>query len=362
LASLLLLEPAVGQEEVADYSFNQDPAIQYLDAIDNIEAEYGPYAMELLDLYQGLGQTLLKNGEFEQARDAFQRSVLMVRVNSGPNSPEQTNNLYKLADIATLLGELKAADKILHNIYFINSNYYGEESPELLPVLERMYQWYMVTRPPGSLALDYDDYDRIIEMTEEMARISEAAKGRNHPDTALAFRCQAEAQFQMARHLTGTGMSLPPASYSILTTGNPTPLSLESDPVYDHYRDGLRAFNNYLESILADESTTPLEHAEALADLKPVHFIINPLPDFLENAMTDLKEMSLDISITVTNFGDVHSIKVLKAPESLSKNDLKEIKMQMREIPFRPAMKEGEVVTTKDYIWHYAVEPQGMAS
>jgi len=403
LACLIWLEPVVGQEEIADYDFHTNPANQYLDAIDNIEAEYGPYAMELMDLYQGLGQTLLKNGEFEQARDAFQRGVLVVRVNSGPNSPEQTNNLYRLADIATVLGELKAADEVLHNIYFIQTNYHGEDSPEMLPVLERMYQWYLVTRPPGSLALEYEDYDRMIEMTEEMVSISEAAKGKNHPDTAVAYRCHSEAQFQMVRHLTGSGMPLTPESYSILTTGNSTPLSIESDSVYKHYRKGLKAFDSYLESILAEESTTPLEHAEALADLgdwyllfdkprrsrglyeeghqiltqseqfaeladsymsqpKPVHFIINPLPDFLENAMTELREMSLDISITVTNFGNVHSIEVLKAPEGMSKHDLKEIKMQLRAIPFRPAMKEGEVVTTKDFIWHYAIEPQGSVS
>ena len=403
LASLLLLDPALGQEEGTDYEFHYNPANQYLDAIDNIEAEYGPYAMELMDLYQGLGQTFVKNGEFEQARDAFQRGVLVVRVNSGPNSPEQTNNLYRLADIATLLGELNAADEVLHNIYFIHSNYHGEDSPEMLPVLERMYQWYMVTRPPGSLALEYEDYDRMIEMTEEMVRISEAAKGRNHPDTAVAYRCHSEAQFQMVRHLTGSGMPLIPESYSILMTGNSSLLTLESDSVYKHFRKGLKAFNNYLESILVHESATPLEHAEALADLgdwyllfdkpgksrglyeqgyqiltqseqyspladsymshpKPVHFIINPLPDFLENAMTELQEMSLDISITVTNFGSVHSIEVLKAPEGTSKHDLKKIKMQLRAIPFRPAMKEGEVVSTKDFIWHYAIEPQGSAS
>ena len=403
LAGLLLLDPVVGQEEGTDYDFHYDPANQYLDAIDNIEAEYGPYAMELTDLYQGLGQTLLKNGDFEQARDAFHRGVLVVRVNSGPNSPEQTNNLYRLADIATLLGELKAADEVLHNIYFINSNYHGEDSPEMLPVLERMYQWYMVTRSPGSLALRYNDYDRMIEMTEEMARISELANGRNHPDTAVAYRCHSEAQFQMVRHLTGSGMILTPESYSILTTGSSSHLTFTSESVYEHYKDGLKAFNIYLESILANESTTPLEHAEALADLgdwyllfdkprrsralyeqgyqilmqseqyaelaesymshpKPAHFVINPLPDFLESALTELHEMSLDISITVTNFGDVHSIEVLKAPESMSKADLRKIKMQVRATPFRPAMKEGEVVTTKDFIWHYAIEPQGSAS
>ena len=50
----------------------------------------------------------------------------------------------------------------------------------------------------------------MIKLTEEMARVSEAAMGRNHPDTAVAYRRLAEAQFQMVRHLTGVGMTLTP--------------------------------------------------------------------------------------------------------------------------------------------------------
>ena len=149
LAGLFFLDHALGQEEEAVYVSPSEPANEYLDAIDRIEAEYGPYATELSDLYLGLGQTLMNSGDYEQARDAFHRGVMVVRVNSGPNSPEQTNHLYMLANIEILLGELKAADEVLHNIYFINSNYYGEDSPEMLPVLERIYQWYLVTRPPG---------------------------------------------------------------------------------------------------------------------------------------------------------------------------------------------------------------------
>ena len=418
LAGFLLLNPALAQEapgpelpgpdvaeqiEGADYEFSHNPANEYLDAIENVEADYGPYATELTDLYLGLGQALLENGDFEQAREAFHRSVLVVRVNSGPNSPEQTNHLYRLANIATTLGESRAANAVLQNIYFVNSSYYGEDSPEMLPVLERMYQWYLVARPPGSLSLRYDDYDRVLEITEEMVRISELERGINHPETAVAYRCYAEAQFQMVRHQTGSGMKLTPESYSILTTGNAIPLTLDSDAVYKHYKKGLRAFDSYLESILAKESTTPLEHAEALADLgdwfllfdkparsrklyeqgyqilreseqyadmadsymsqpKPAHFIINPLPDLLENAMMEFRGMSLDISITVTSFGNVHSIEVLEAPEGITKNDLRDIKMQMRAIPFRPAMKEGEVVTTKDFIWHYSIDPGENAS
>jgi tetratricopeptide (TPR) repeat protein len=403
LAGLFFLDPVLGQEESVGYVSPSEPANEYLDALDRIEAEYGPYATELSDLYLGLGQTLMSSGDYEQARDAFHRGVLVVRVNSGPNSPEQTEHLFLLANIETLLGEMKTADEVLHNIYFINSNYYGEDSPELLPVLERMYQWYLVTRPPGSKGLEYSDYERSIELTEEMARVNEAVKGPNHPDSAVAYKRLGEAEFQMVRHLTGLGMAWTPEQYVLMTSGSLVPQDLGSESVVKHYTAGWRAFRKYLESMMANKSTTPLEYAEALADLgdwflvfekprksrelyqqgyqilaqsenyakmadsymshpKPMHFIFNHQPVLPEDAPMELQEMSLQISMTVTTLGDVRYVEVLNAPEDISEDYVKAIKRQVGETPFRPAMKEGEVVTTKDFIWQYAVAPQGRTS
>jgi tetratricopeptide (TPR) repeat protein len=403
LAGLLFLDHAVGQEEGTAYVSPGEPANEYLDAVDRIESEYGPYATELSDLYLGLGQTLINSGDYEQARDAFHRGVMVVRVNSGPNSPEQTNHLYMLANIETLLGELKAAYEVLHNIHFINSNYYGDDSPEMLPVLERIYQWCLVTRPSDPEDSKYADYERIIELTEEMVRVSEAAMGRNHPDTAVANRRLADAEFQMVRHLTGVGMTLTPKNYVAATGGSLAPMGLGSESVTEHYNDGRKAFRKYLELMLAIKSTTPLEYAEALADLgdwylvfekprksreiyetgyqilarsekyaeladsymsqpKPMHFVTYPQPDLFEDTPTELQEMSLDLSMTVTSSGQVRKVEVLNAPEGMSKGALRAIERQLMGTPFRPAMKEGEVVTTRDFIWHYAIAPQGRAS
>ena len=410
LAALFFLDPALGQEEVVGaedvseegvgYVSPSNPANVYLDALDRIEAEYGPYATELSDLYLGLGQTLVNSGDYEQARDAFHRGVMVVRVNSGPNSPEQTDHLYVLANIEILLGELKSADKVLHNIYFINSSYYGEDAPEMLPVLERMYKWYSLTRPPpGSEDSKYVDYDRAIELTKEMARVSEAVKGSHDPDTAVAYQRLGEAQFQMVRHLTGLGVTLAPDRYVFSTSGSLHPQTLGTDPAHKHYRFGRKAFSKYLESMAASESTTPLEYAEALASLgdwylvfekrrksqefyqrgyqtlaqseeyakladsfmshpKPMHFIVNLQPDFLEDVPVLLQELSFDISMTVTVLGQARYVEILSAPEGMSENDIRAIRRLVAETPFRPAMKEGEVVTTKEFIWNYTIVPE----
>jgi tetratricopeptide (TPR) repeat protein len=390
LAGLLFLGPAVGEETGAGahYVSPREPVNDYRDAIDRIEADSGPYATELSDLYLGLGQSLLDHGEYEQARDAFHRGVMVMRVNSGPNSPEQTNHLYLIANIETILGEPESADDVLQNIYFINSNYYGEANPEMLPVLERMYEWYVVARQLGSDDADYSDYERAIDLSKEMAEISEASNGMGHPTTAVAYRRLGEAQFQTVRYLTKE------ETYVTITGGT---LGQEAS-VTGHYDAAAKAFRKHLDALVATESTTPLEYAEALADVgdwylalgrtrrarnfyedayqvlmqseghaelansylgqpKPVHFLY-PQPAFLEDAPAELEELSLDISITVTSFGNVLNAEVLHPPEGIPPNRLEEIKKAVRETPFRPAMKAGEVVTTKDFVWRYVIAPQ----
>lgn len=403
LTSLLFFQTAWGREGSTAYVPPHEPANDYLDAIDNIEAEYGPYATELSDMYLGLGQALIDSGDYEQARDAFHRGVLVVRVNSGPNSPEQTNHLYLLANLETLLGESDTADEVLHNIYFINSSAYGKDNPEMLPVLERMYLWYLATRPLDLQDSEYADYQRITELTEELARVSELAKGINHPDTAIAYRRLAEAQFELVRFLLNHGMILNSDNYMAVSSGTLFPKDFMNVSIAEHYRAGRKAFMTYLESMAANDSTSPLEYAEALADLgdwflvfdysrksrefyelgyqilvqneatakladsymsdpKPMYFFVDPQPFFLEEVPPDLQQLNLDISMNVTVLGEARNVKVLNAPEGLSKDDIKEIKRRVMAIPFRPAMKEGEVVTTRDFVWKYVIAPIVAAS
>ncbi|NNJ66240.1 MAG: tetratricopeptide repeat protein [Xanthomonadales bacterium] len=399
------LSPDYGltEEQVAAYQPPHDPADDYFDAIDRIEGDLGPYATELSDLYLGLGQALIKNGDFEQARDAFHRGVMVERVNSGPNSPEQTNHLFQLANIELLLGEWDEADEILQNIYFVNTNYYGDTSAEVLPVLDRIYTWYMLTRPPGSPELDYYNYERIIEITEEAARVSEAVNGKGHHDTALAYRRAGDSQFQMVRHLTGAAMMMPPEMYVATTSGGISPLGFGAETVVKHYNSGRKAYLHFLESLATTESTTPLEYAEALADLgdwfmvfekprksrslyeqgykilvendvdpaviesymsrpQPMHFIYHRLPDLIGESPEGFSEINLEFSLTVTSYGQVRNVELLNAPDGLEEDALQEITKQVQLTPFRPALKQGEVVTTREFIWRYQIVPDWAAS
>jgi hypothetical protein len=172
--------------------------------------------------------------------------------------------------------------------------------------------------------------------------------------------------------------------------------------VGEHYDTGRKVFKKHFESMLADKSSTPLQYAEALANMgdwylvfekartsrklyeqayevlaksddyaelaenymarpRPVHFFA-PRPSLLEDVPVDLQELSVDVSMTVTSYGDVRYVEVLNPPEGLTDNHLGQIKRDVRRTPFRPALKAGEVVTTKEFIWQYAITAQEQAS
>lgn len=408
LAWVLIAHPCLGAAPAPDPAVGvvlvppHDPANDYLDAIDRVEGEYGPYASELSDLYLGLGQAMFDRLEYEQARDAFSRGLMVMRVNAGPKSPQQTDHLYLLANVEAVLGNTETADDILGNIYLVNAEHYGADSLDLLPVIERILQWYVAARPPGSELAEYEDYVRGIGMMHKVVAINEAHHGPAHAETAAAYRRLGEAEFLTVRYMLDQGIEFTLDSRMDMLSRTIDTEGGVRVSIGDHYYAGRSAFRKYLAAIEADASQTPLDYAQTHANLgdwylgigkfrnarkhyeqayrvlaesdgyaelaedymaqpRPVHFF-HPPPDFLADADVALPELHLDISMTVTRSGDVVAPEVLNAPNDLPEEILDDILRLVREIPFRPAMKAGDLVTTKDFIWQFAILPRASAS
>ena len=384
-------------EEAPQFVVPPDPTRPYLDAIDRIEEDYGPYATELSDLYLGLGEEFLKEGDYESAKDAYHRGVMTVRVNSGPNSPEQTNLLYLIANIETILEEPKQADKIIENIRFINTNYYGEDSAELLPVYERIFEWYLTSRPLDVDESEYEDYLRMIELTGEMVRVSDVVYGESNPQSALAYRRLGESHFEAMRFALHEEEWLQPRILVSSDVPYQATPGLDDYSMREHYIEGRDAFRKHIELLKADPSASDLDRAEAMADLADwsLHFqklrsaralyeeayqllaqseeysdlvdnyLGRPKPmGFTEMSIAPVEgtplepdEVSLDVSMTVTRVGDVRYVEILNPPESIGQDQLSEIKKTFQDTPFRPSLKDGKAVTTQGFIWQHIVRP-----
>lgn len=392
-AALAQEEPET--EEAPQFVIPPDPTLPYLDAIDQIEEDYGPYATELSDLYLGLGEEFLKEGEYERARDAYNRGVMTVRVNSGPNSPEQTNLLYLIANIETIMDNPKQAEKILETIRFINTNYYAEDSPELIPVYDRMYEWYSTARPLDVEESDYTDYLRMVDLTTEMAKVSDSVYGEGDPRTATAYRRLAEAHFQAMRFAVHEDEWAEPRVIVASDIPYQTTPGLQDYSMREHYIEGREAFRKHLDLLKADPSKSALDYAEAVADLADwsLHFqkyrsarnlyeeayqalaqsdeysglvdnyLGHPKPmEFadlhdgpVEGEPLEPDALSVDVSMTVTRVGDVRYVEILNPPEGMSDDELSEIKKSLQDTPFRPSLKDGKAVTTEGFIWQHII-------
>jgi hypothetical protein len=268
----------------------------------------------------------------------------------------------------------------------------------MVPVIERMNQWYVAARPPGSELSEYEDHTRTIELMQKLVTIQELHHGPAHAETAAAYRRLGEAQFLTVRYLLAQGIE-----FTLDTRMDLLSRTMDTEggvkvSIGDHYYAGRSAFSKYFDSIEADGSLTPQDYARAHAEMgdwylgvgkfrnarqryeqayrvlaqsdghteladtfmaqpRPLHFF-QPPPDFLSDAEVAIPEMHLDIALTVTSKGDVLSAEVLNAPADLPADILDDILRLVRDTPFRPAMKAGDVVTTKDFIWQFAVLPR----
>jgi tetratricopeptide (TPR) repeat protein len=291
--------------------------------------------------------------------------------------------------VLALLGEEEEVEEILRNIHFINWDHYGENNPELLPGLERLHDWFLQARPPGSAMADYGDYRAMIQLSEEMAAVSETTRGLPHPATARAYRRLGEAQFQMARYMAENEMA------AFLALGfNPMEATADVQAIARaHYDAGRKAFDRYLESVSANPENSPLDQARARVELgdwflvfgrsrlarrhyedafltlsrseeyanladsylgrpKLLYFMA-PEAEPPSESQSASGDVQFDVKMTVTRSGDARDVEIVNPPEGLSEEDLEAIERQVRKMTFRPALKAGEVVTTEDFIWRY---------
>jgi len=390
--------PAWTEDIAEPYVSQPDAVTTYLNAIDRTEAEFNAYSMELTDLYQGLGKSLYERGEFEDAKEAYQQGVQIIRVNFGLNSPDQTNYLFAVADIESSMGNWKSADTILRDIYQINSRHFGADAPGMLPVLEQMLTWYQGHRPAEATVNRYADLERSAILATKMAAIIELDKGLGHPDTAAVHRRIGQTQWFTVKYLLERGISVEPGV--VLSTGSPPQNpNTRGISVKSHIIAGRDAFIKVAESVGQNEESSAEIRAEAIAQVGdwnlsfgkkqtagisyqqayellsasegssqladayfekpiPVRFMNQKLTPLTEE-LVDSKGLYLDIEMTITQGGRPLDVKILTPLEDIPGDDLRRIKRDVSSMRFRPRLNNGVAEKTKGFVWQLPIADIG---
>jgi len=112
-------------------------------AIEQKENEVGPYDLELSEMVYGLGKTLQTSQRYEEAINAYRRSLYLKRVNDGVYSLSQAPMLRGIIESHIKQGQTDAAAENYEQLVWIHLKTYGNNDPKLIPLMEEAGQWHL---------------------------------------------------------------------------------------------------------------------------------------------------------------------------------------------------------------------------
>ena len=395
LFSIMLLSAATVQSQtIEEQQPASDPVSDYMDAIDNIEAEYSAYSTELSDLYLGLGKSLYSKRSYADARQAFQRGMQIERVNYGLNSLSQAPYLLSIADAESYLGNWKESRKALENLYTINTKAYGENDVRMLPVLDQMLDWYLTSYEERSANGGYDNLVISERIAMRMQLILDADVALDDPATPDRYRRLGYLQYFIANHIKQHGE--PSQSGMTISTGGSSSRAASSTS-HRHFHRGKVALERVVESLVQQEGSLEVDQAIAIAELGDWYLVFGQrfsaaeayqlAYDVLEDteqseqlreelfskpriisftmdksSQPDVAEgpsdAQLEVSMMVSEFGVPQNIAVVGPSADLSKEQLQALRKEVKNQRFRPRLAAGQAEQAEHVIFYDKPAPQ----
>ncbi len=115
----------------------------YEELISQLEISGGVYQVQLSEVLLSLGSTYQALDLHAEAIVAFERSLHISRVNDGLYNLGQIDMLESMIESNSKLKDWKSLNKNYHNLYWLSKRHYGEDSPELLALIDRIGRWHL---------------------------------------------------------------------------------------------------------------------------------------------------------------------------------------------------------------------------
>ena len=373
LVGLLAID---SHSQSADQQSESDPTEDYLNAIDRVEADYSAYSTELSDLYLGLGRSLLSNQEYQKARQAFQRGMQIERINYGLNSLSQSPYLLSIADTESYMGNWKQSQKALENLFSINRQAYGADDPRLLPILNQILNWYLVSYHQRSPSGGYSNLVISERVATRMYDIMLKSMPLSDPQAPDSFRRIGYLQYFIADHIRQHGE--PSESGVTMSTAGSSNLSSKKTLSHMHFRRGKAALQKVVESTVHQENSSKIDQAMAISELGDWYLVFGQrnsaaqtyqlayeivqqaeTPDKLQSELFDQPRLisfplaeaevaankeeqeQFEVSLTVTPYGMPKNIQLVDTSVEVSEQQLRTLRRALSRQRFRPKIQNG---------------------
>ena len=242
------VESAAGLVAVGEYP----EAINIVELeIETIERRSNRYNIELARPLVVLGDALAGVGDRDGALGAYDRAVHVTRVNLGLHHPSQVPIVYREAAIRATLGEFKRANHRHEYAYGILLRSHGGASPELLPGMFELADWYLSNYNIFSARALY----------EHALAVADHRLNRDDPQRIRALRSVA-ATYRSERFPPDQ-----PAREDRQSTGTQIGFRYGTMPTINNFARGERALIEVINAVRASESKTDADVAIAILEL-----------------------------------------------------------------------------------------------
>lgn len=342
-------------------------SMQALDvSIQSIEDASNPYTFTLkkITMARGLVQTRLRL--FEEAEESFRRAQHITHRIGGVYSPDQLEVLRHLTRLNLKQGNLIDADREQEFSLRVSEQVYGENSEELLPVLQRLGAYFASRGSMFSLSSGPDFryfrdqmfrqslryYDRAIKIVEDNY-------GVNDLRLIEPLRGLARARLLQVTHRSASEVALERVVYIV----DSNPASDVTDRVKalislgDIYTitGDKRASDVYLSAwnLMQEDTAYRNLAAEVFGTPTRLHpdmdsvLYLDRLPDA---ALEEEVELFIDVGYSVLANGRVSNIKLIE--KNVPNAQVRYMRALLADARFRPRILDGELVATDNLMIH----------
>jgi tetratricopeptide (TPR) repeat protein len=164
LATLARVEAELGDFEGAERD--------YLKSIDLVEHAEGEFSISLMDAYQGLGRSYIKNRRYPEAVTALDQARHISQRNLGLFNVTQTPLIDDLTTAYLGLGDTVTAQRLQQERLDNAVRRFGENDPKTIPFRYQLASYYDESRLRSAARTEYE---KILALVEQQSGENDAA-------------------------------------------------------------------------------------------------------------------------------------------------------------------------------------------
>lgn len=356
--------------------------------VDRLEGEHGVMAAELVEPLSDLATAYIAEKRIRYAIKTLRRGIHVARMNGGLHTPDQIGMLEQLIDVHLQRNDFMAADAQQTYLYRVLSYRKNHNSPELRAATLRYANWM---RGAYLGDLGRERYPRLVglnDLYENAMREIEEAQGPDSRELIPYLEGRAQLSYLISVYPgeVDTGFRMGATGPGTFDLSDQAQLRFWR--MQDHnFRYGLQALRKRQEIIESDKDSSDQEKAEslvAIADWYQWHRRYAPAinhyeeawsvaddsaetKEWLQSTFADPLELPRDtvfspgavplgtlndavvqMRFDVSRHGEAKDIKILSEETRDTQAGITRAYHYLRNLRFRPRLREGEVVRAED--------------